>query len=261
MGHGAISFTERARELTQGADGYLAWAERSIEVSMDPRRLAVVVCDMWDNHWSRAARERGAVLASRIDSFLARARTAGISVVHAPSETMGFYAAAPARKRILGVTQVPLPAQREHADPQLPVDDSDGGSDTNTGTETTDAAVWTRQTDLIRIDEARDCISDSGAEIYSWMRAKGIETVLLCGVHTNMCILDRSFGIKSFVSRGIPVVLLRDLTDSLYNPARSPYVSHDEGTGLIVGYIERFWCPTATSTDITHAIETMEKRS
>ena len=32
--------------------------------------------------------------------------------------------------------------------------------------------------------------------------------------------------------------------------ARPPYVSHEEGTQLVIGYIEKFWCPTITSADI-----------
>ena len=73
------------------------------------------------------------------------------------------------------------------------------------------------------------------------------------GVHTNMCILNRSFGIKALVRRGVPVALVRDLTATMYNPARPPYVSHDEGTRLVVEYIEKFWCPTILSTDLLAA--------
>ena len=71
------------------------------------------------------------------------------------------------------------------------------------------------------------------------------------GVHTNMCILNRSFGIKQLVRWGVPIALVRDLTDAMYNPVRAPYVSHNEGTQLVIGYIERFWCPSITSGDLT----------
>ncbi|MBE0697009.1 MAG: hypothetical protein IH586_08800 [Anaerolineaceae bacterium] len=46
----------------------------------------------------------------------------------------------------------------------------------------------------------------------------------------------------------MPVALVRDLTDAMYNPAQAPYVSHDEGTRLVIEYIEKFWCPTVLST-------------
>jgi hypothetical protein len=67
------------------------------------------------------------------------------------------------------------------------------------------------------------------------------------GVHTGTCILNRTFSIKQMVPWGMPIALIRDVTDALYNPARPPYVSHQEGTRLLVEYIEKFWCPTVSS--------------
>jgi hypothetical protein len=69
-------------------------------------------------------------------------------------------------------------------------------------------------------------------------------------VHTNYCVLNRSFAIKQMVRWGVNVALVRDMTDCLYDPAMPPYVSHDEGTRLVVGYIEKFWCPTIGSEDL-----------
>ena len=70
------------------------------------------------------------------------------------------------------------------------------------------------------------------------------------GVHTNMCVQHRSFAIKQMVRWGVPVALVRDLTDTMYNPAMPPYVSHEEGTRLVVEFIEKFWCPSVTSDQI-----------
>jgi hypothetical protein len=49
---------------------------------------------------------------------------------------------------------------------------------------------------------------------------------------------------------GIHPILIRDLTDPMYNPAMSPFVSHEAGTDLVIGYIEKFWCPTTLSSDL-----------
>ena len=46
---------------------------------------------------------------------------------------------------------------------------------------------------------------------------------------------------------GIKTALVSDLTDTMYNPAMRPYVSHDEGTRLVVEYIEKFWAPSVDS--------------
>jgi hypothetical protein len=65
-----------------------------------------------------------------------------------------------------------------------------------------------------------------------------------------MCVLGRSFAIKAALRRGFEPALVRDLTDCMYNPERAPYVSHDEGTRLVVEYIEKFYCPTIESTEL-----------
>jgi len=69
------------------------------------------------------------------------------------------------------------------------------------------------------------------------------------GVHTNMCVLGRPFGIRQLTYLGFNVTLMRDMTDSLYNPAMEPRVSHYRGTELVVEHVEKYWCPTITSTD------------
>ena len=152
-----------------------------------------------------------------------------------------------ARQRVLDLPQVKPPRNRRVLDPRLPIDDSDGGSDTG---EKPWHKAWTRQHPAIIIDEERDMVSDDGREIYSCLRACGTRFLVVMGVHTNMCVLNRSFGIKQMVRWGVPVALVRDLTDTMYNPAMPPYVSHAEGTRLVVEYIEKFWCPTILSADL-----------
>src|SRR5262249_49177583 len=46
------------------------------------------------------------------------------------------------------------------------------------------------------------------------------------------------------------VVLMRDMTDTMYNPARWPNVSHFRGTDLIVEHVEKYVCPTVTSDQV-----------
>ena len=43
---------------------------------------------------------------------------------------------------------------------------------------------------------------------------------------------------------------MRDMTDTMYNPKASPYVSHFTGTDLMVEHVETFVCPTMTSDQI-----------
>jgi nicotinamidase-related amidase len=219
-----------------------------LSVTIDPAKTAVVVCDMWDDHWCNAAAARCAELAKAADPVLAACREKGMTIVHAPSECMDFYKDHPARKRMLAVKKVDPPKGKDLPNPPLPVDDSDGGCDDEKPAKPFKA--WTRQHAAITIDDEKDYISDSGAEVYSLMAEKDITTVLVMGVHTNMCVLNRSFAIKQMVKWDKQVYLVRDLTDAMYNPKMRPFVTHQRGTELIVEFIEEHWCPTIESRSL-----------
>ena len=129
-----------------------------------------------------------------------------------------------------------------------PVDSADGGCDDSPSPK--QYRAWTRQHAAIVIDEEKDGISDNGHEIYSLLKERGISNILVMGVHTNMCILHRSFAIKPMTRLGMKCILVRDLTDAMYNPKSKPFVSHEEGTEQIIQFIEKNWCPTCLSADL-----------
>jgi nicotinamidase-related amidase len=243
----ALTLRLRRWALVEDAKGHVIWRE-----AITPRRVAasqtgVIICDMWDDHWSRGAAERVDAMAPRMNGIITAARLRGVHIIHAPSDTLATYAGAPARQRAIAAPAVAPPAEIPHDDPSLPIDDSDGGSDTG---ETQPHKAWRCQHPAIEIDQACDAISADGHEIYNLLRLWDVRQVLMMGVHTNMCVLNRPFAIKQLVRWGISVALVRDLTDAMYNPARAPYVSHAAGTELVIGYIERFWCPSITSQDL-----------
>jgi hypothetical protein len=65
-----------------------------------------------------------------------------------------------------------------------------------------------------------------------------------------MCVLGRPFGLRQMVKNGKHVILMRDLTDTMYNPRKAPYVSHFSGTDRVIEHVERYVCPSATSDQI-----------
>ena len=237
--------TLRQVPRTTGRNG---WRVVEEEVAWRPSETAIIIVDMWNKHWSWGATERVNIMAPRMNVVIDTARDQGIQIIHAPSDTMDFYDGHPARSWALDVPHVEMPDPIEHPDPPQPVDSSDGGSDTG---EENGFKAWHRQHPAIEIKDG-DAISDNGQEVYNIFVQKGIKNLLYMGVHTNMCVLGRSFAIKAMVRSGqFNVALVRDLTDAMYNPFKPPYVSHEEGTQLIIAYIEKFWCPTITSDDLT----------
>jgi CubicO group peptidase (beta-lactamase class C family)/nicotinamidase-related amidase len=230
--------------------------------SWEPRKMAIIVCDMWDDHWCRSAARRVSEMAGALNQALKTARDRGAFIIHAPSTTTGFYKDTPQRLRAqkapYSSTPIPLStsprwgtawywpdAKREGV---LPIDDSDMGCDCKVKCEIN--SPWTRQTAAIEISEA-DAITDDGQEVWNLLTSRGIDNVVLCGVHLNMCVLGRPFAIRQMTVLGKKVALMRDLTDTMYNPDRPPGISHFAGTDLMIEHVERYWCPTFISTDIT----------
>jgi len=228
---------------------------RSETGRIEPARTAAIVCDMWDTHTCPAAASRVVEMAPRMDRLLRELRRRGVLIIHCPSGTMKFYEGTPARKLAQAApkatTRTPLEGwvklipEREGA---LPIDDSDGGCDVPRTWKPGDPYPWTRQIAAIDVLPG-DAVTDS-REAYDLMMAQGRDTAIIMGVHLNMCVLGRPFGIRQLVAQGVRTVLVRDLTDTMYNPAQAPRVSHFEGTRLMIEHVERHWCPTVASSEI-----------
>lgn len=136
-----LVFNCRRQEITQDVWGRNVWKVINERKEIPANELAIVICDMWDQHWSRGAAERVAVMSPRMNKVVSAARELGVTIIHAPSGTMKHYKGTPAWKRIKNAPYVEPPTPREHDVPPLPVDDSDGGSDTNQGNEITNNRV------------------------------------------------------------------------------------------------------------------------
>ena len=219
----------------------------------DASRTAAIICDMWDAHWCAGASARVAELAPHMNAFIAELRRRGVLIIHAPSATLDFYAGHPGR----GLAQAAPPVETAlplwpwvHLIPEregrLPIDDSDGGCDCQPPC--AQGQPWRRQIAALEIADG-DALSDSAAAYYL-MRQRGITNALIMGVHTNMCVLGRPFGIRQLVLQGMNVALVRDLTDAMYNSRMPPFVDHFAGVELVIEHIERHWCPTITSDQL-----------
>lgn len=233
----------------------------------NPRETAVIVCDVWDLHHCRNAVKRLEEFAPRLNQVIKVARERGATIIHSPSDCMEPYASHAARKRAISTPKagsIPprigewcnrIPAEERGV---YPVDQSDGGEDDDPIEHEAWAAQlssigrnpkmpWKKQLEVIEIDADRDFISDRGEEVWNILEDRGIKNVLLAGVHVNMCVLGRPFGLRQMVANGKNTALIRDMTDSMYNPKRWPYVDHFTGTDLIVSHIEKYVCPTISS--------------
>ena len=194
-------------------------------------------------------------MAPRVDAVVVGLREQGALIIHAPSGCIDFYRDTPARIRAM---------QAPHAEAPCPIDWNDWDADSVAALPVTLTAPgacscesaepccdagppypWTRQIASIGI-ATEDAVSDDGREVFNLIEDRGIANVIVMGVHTNICVLGRPYGIRQLVRLGKKPVLCRDLTDSFHRDPRGHYW----GTEQVVAHIERRWCPTVTSDQL-----------
>jgi nicotinamidase-related amidase len=245
------------------------WKRAIAQAEWEPGRTAVIVCDVWDYHHSINAVRRLEEMLPTMNALVGKLRSEGSIVIHSPSDCMPHYAEHPARQRAVAIPKQELPEaivswncriEKERSE-TYPLDQSDGGEDddpqehrawatTLSSLGRNPALPWGSQNSAIAIDPAKDYVSDRGDEVWAILKHHQIEHVVMIGVHTNMCVLGRPFGLRQLVNNGMDVVLVRDLTDCMYNPQRWPYVDHYSGNDLMIAYVEHVVCPTITSDQI-----------
>jgi nicotinamidase-related amidase len=267
----ALSFAVMLNSHSAGDDLVLNLRSRVLsesetkleQVVWKPENTALIICDMWDDHWCKSAAQRVDEMAPTLNATVNAARQQGVLIIHAPSSVVDFYRDSPQRKlaQASPFAKPPIPlssAERwgttwcwtdaKH-EGVLPIDDSDMGCSCQ-GEKCEIREAWSRQNKLIEMVDG-DALTDDGQETFNLLAKREIKNVILCGVHLNMCVLGRPFAIRQMVKLGKNVALIRDLTDTMYNPERPPGVDHFTGTDLVVKHVETYWCPSFTSTDIT----------
>src|SRR5258708_3107414 len=123
---GTLNLRTRRRS-NQVSEGTLRW-----EVA----QTAIIICDMWDAHTCSLSAQRVAAMAPRMNQVVSRARSLGVMIVHAPSDTMKTYEGTPWRERMqrapkaASATPILARCAREPLEERnFPIDDSAGGCD------------------------------------------------------------------------------------------------------------------------------------
>ena len=248
---GQMLLTMRGRDKETGKP-------QTSNVVWNASETAIIICDMWDDHYCQSAAQRVGTMAPRMNAVITAARNHGVMIIHAPSGCMDVYAETPYRQRM---TQAP------HAEPPVPIEGwcyldpkTEAAMPVDTETQPCDDPVVGERVRRYSKQHAGldvigyDGVSDKGQEIYNLCAQLGIKNIVLMGVHTNMCVLGRPFGIRQQVRLGMNVALCRDLTDAMYDPREAPYVSHTRGTELVIEHIEKYWCPSIVGEDLMHVI-------
>jgi hypothetical protein len=215
--------------------------------------IALLSIGIWSAHSCYSATERIHELAEKANIFIKKMRSNGSHIIHCGSYSnyhckTGNWNDTMLRKNIKGHPMASL-QDKGMSIPPLPLDDSDGGyekSDKNMEYDKSKISIHPK----IEIDYEKDCISDYSKEILNYLHAKKIKVILCFGTHTNMCILDKPYGIKGYIRYGFPVILVRDLCDCMYNSNKKPSISHDEANNINISWFEKYICPTIDSNEV-----------
>ena len=215
--------------------------------------LALLSIGIWSSHSCYPASERIHELAERANIFITKMREKGCHIIHGGSYPnysckKGNWEDTNLRKNIKGKPACSL-IDKGISVPPLPFDDSDGGYDIKDKNKEYSKKTVTINP-KIEVDYDKDCISDYSKEILNYLFDKKIKCLLVFGTHTNMCILDKPYGIKWYIRYGFPVILVRDLCDTMYNPKMPPYITQPESNVVMSSWMEKYICPTISSTEV-----------
>lgn len=258
-------FRLRVRSCEEPVPEGPAYTPKFTSVDWNTSETAIIVCDMWSDHPCKMAAQRVGEIAPRMNATITKARDHGAFIVHAPSNGVEkFYSETPFRTRMRDAPEVEAPVPitgnwecDPDREPGLPVEANRRGEDLVAGCDDPEPKPHPdfdrRQHPAIKII-GWDGISESGQEVWNVFQREGIRNVVLMGVHTNMCVLGRPFGIRMMVKLGFNVALCRDLTDALYDPRDPPHVSHARGVELVIEHIEKYWCPSILGKELESVV-------
>src|SRR5688572_32478212 len=80
------------------------------KASWDPKKTALIICDMWDDHWCKSAARRVVEMAGPLNEVVKQARAKGVFIIHAPSSVTAFYKDTPQRRRAQSAPFAKTPA-------------------------------------------------------------------------------------------------------------------------------------------------------
>ena len=256
---GTLSLRARRRRQQPGSSEVQVTEET---LRWEAAQTAIIICDMWDTHTCLTHAQRVSAMAPRMNEVVSAARNLGVTIIHAPSDTMKYYEGRPERQRMqlapMVSSPIPIQATKQNEEGNLLINGGCGdpinkryvgpGPSTTRGN-----YPWEREHAAIDII-GFDGISESGQEVYNYCKQEGITNIAIMGVHANICVLNRSFGIRMMTRLGFNMVLVRDLTDANYDPRKAPFVSNARATDLVVEHIEATWCPSVLGEDLTRVI-------
>ena len=216
---------------------------------VDPAKVGIVVVDMWNYHWCKTATMRVGALVPRMNRVLDAARNMGMTVMLCPSDVVDNYVGWPQREVIFAMPRHPVPPLTKVECPTPP---NAGGCACGR-----EKCVGNYGWDAMHPDltiAAADLMPDTLDDVYSICQERGLTHLVYFGVHTQVCLLGKSMGLRNLKAAGLQCVLARDLTDAHpgYDLARG--LTPDGHTVEVVEHFEKYLAPSVNMVEMLTAL-------
>lgn len=208
-------------------------------VSLDAKKVGIVAVDMWNWHWCKTSTMRVGALVPRMNRALEAARKLGMQVFLCPTDVADNYVGTEMVESLAATRLMTVPQVRQIQCPPAP----DGGGCTCGPERCRGNYGWDgMHPDLIIGPD--DLMPNDPQVLYSVCKAQGITHLLYLGVHTQVCLLGKSIGLRAMSEAGFTCILARDLTDAhgMYDPATG--MTPDQFTADVVAHFEKHLSPT-----------------
>jgi nicotinamidase-related amidase len=196
----------------------------SLHWSLPAERAALVLVDMWNEHYVLSHLERGGqITRERIVPLAQAFRDAGATVVHAPSpDCLHRY-----EQRLTRVEGTPAgPAVPPRPEPLLPdwppaeFRRKEGefaglGKPRDEKDAEFDRIIAERHLMPQIEPHDEDALVFTGDQLHAVLRDRGATTLFYCGFAANFCVPNRDYGMRAMRSRGYDIVLVRDCTSAI----------------------------------------------
>ena len=205
---------------------------------VDPKKVGIVVIDMWNWHWCKTSAARVGCMVPRMNKCLDGARNMGMQVFLCPTDVANNYVGTPQRETALAVKKIPLPPSLNLACPHPGGGGCMCGEDKCIGN-----YGWNGMADSLKIRE-KDLISSGPEELYALCKERGITHLWYMGVHTNNCVLGKPEGMRNMMNYGFICALVRDLQDpeTFYDPVKG--ITPDDNNARVVAHFEKYLAPS-----------------
>jgi len=259
------------------------------QVPLPPKHLAVVVVDIWTQHYCTGATDWPAKMIPAWNEFLDAARALGIQVVFASAgDDLKRWEGKPQRTAVTSIPRHPMPASNGFlaghsmfgpwSSPCMcKIARLEPGNDQpllecqrQELKMNQDPRIVVRDQDLFiaaghydppDLPSAVDSWGQPAQqELWNLCRQRGITHLLYIGDAANMCVINREFGMIQMRRLGLQTVIVRDLTNAMtfygYNPDTKkldPNITPAVGTAKAVEYIEEKIGPSVEGRQIMEA--------